>query len=201
MSRFEMQPPRESIETLMKAAAGDAAATAFFIGLETFYPGLLEERFKARAARRTRKAPGRFEMARVAINAKRQPPLIIEGERGELLRAIEQKLASMPYGRQSFDAVNEILKDERKKYAAHSVKKPRKAGGSSTEQVKKGYELYQRDIDAGEPPDWEAIAYDCLERPGEDKPKATWKQRKEGFRKAVNKHRYRLKNEARRREK
>jgi hypothetical protein len=206
MSRFQMQPPREeSVSALMKAAAGAAAATAFFIGVETFFPGMLEERLKARAERRRiRKLSGRFRMARAAINAKQQLPqtLIIEGERGEFLRAIEQTISSMPFGKQSFDAVNDILKRERKKYAAHSVRKPRKVGGSSSEQVQKGYKLRQRYVDAGESPDWEAIAYECfLKRPGEDTSKATWKQRKERFRTAVNKHRYRLENEARRREK
>jgi hypothetical protein len=151
---------------------------------------------KARAVRRKRKAPGLFNRFRATLHAK-----INEGESGALLRAIERTLTSMPFSRESFDAINETLKRERKKYAAHSVRKPRKAGGSSTKLVQKGYELYQRYVDAGDAPDWEAIAYDCLETPCEDKPKATWKQRKEGFRKAVNKHRYRLKNEARRREK
>jgi hypothetical protein len=204
MSRFQMQPPRESLETLMKAAAGDAAATAFFIGVETFYPGLIEERLKARAERRRiRKLSGRFRMARAAINAKQQLPqtLIIEGERGEFLRAIEQTISSMPFGKQSFDAVNDILKRERKKYASHSVRKPRKAGHSSSERVKKGYELYQKYNDAEHAPDWEAIAFDCLKLPGEDTAKETWNKRREKFRKAVDAHRYRLKKGVRQREK
>jgi hypothetical protein len=126
---------------------------------------------------------------------------ILEGERGVLLRAIERTLISMPFGGDCFDATNETLKRERKKNAPPPMRKARKAGDGSTEQVKKGYELYQKYVDAAGAPDWEAIAYECLKRPGESAPKATWKQRKGGFRKAVDGHRYRLQREARQREK
>jgi hypothetical protein len=193
----------DTVSSLMSAAAGDVAALTFLVIVAVNFPGMIEERLEARAEqRKRRKLPERFQMVRAAINAKRQPPpsLINEGERGELLRAIEQTLTSMPFGRESFDAVKETLKRERKKYAAHSVRKPRKAGGGS-ERVKKGYELYQQSVGVGEPPDWEAIAYDCLKLPGIDTAKETWKVRRNKFRKSVDSHRYRLEKEARQREK
>ncbi len=126
--------------------------------------------------------------------------MILEGEHKDLLRVIERTLISMPFGGDPFDAINKTLKRERKKNAPPPMRKVRKAGEGSSDRVKKGYELYQKAVDAGDAPDWEAIAYDCLNRSGEEA-KATWNQRKEAFRKAVDGYRYRLQRGARQHEK
>jgi hypothetical protein len=131
-------------------------------------------------------------------------------------RAIEKKLAGLgvlasseefeafkkeftdSQGVAAFDALIKFLRLSRKKYVLQNVAPPNRKsklmpGERASSQVKKGYELYQKSVSAGEKPDWEEIARECLPNPGKANSKATWQQRKSNFRKAIFAHKRRLK--------
>jgi hypothetical protein len=97
-----------------------------------------------------------------------------------------------------FDALIKFLGSARKKYVLQNVaplsrKSKLMPGERASSQVKKGYDLYQKSVNAGEKLDWEEIARECLPNPGKANSKATWQQRKGNFRKAIFAHKRRLK--------
>jgi hypothetical protein len=98
----------------------------------------------------------------------------------------------------TFDALIKFLRLARKEYVLQNIapsnrKSKLMPGERASNQVKKGYDLYQKSVNAGEKPDWEEIARECLPNPGKANSKATWQQRKSNFRKAIFAHKRRLK--------